>query len=164
MGDLIRGDVAGSSGAKPENWESLIFGEPEDAGLPQSVQTLLRPDVDYEARLAVLHLLPSQLSVREVDGLLYYLALRGPRAGLVGLQERMLKRETMDLISGQAAHADKVVHGLLSLFRDERQDAAVRKHAVHCLNHLADHVTEELRGAIRRALPLSRKEQPRVMP
>ena len=158
IGDGVQGHSGGLAGGKPENWESLIFGEQADTRLPLSVQTLLRPDVDYEARLAVLHLLPPQLNGREVEGLLYYLGLSGPCDGLVGLQERVLKRETMDLLSGQPAHIERVVQGLVSVYRDGKQDVAVRKYAARCLNILWDRASDDLRGVIQHALPPVRKE------
>jgi hypothetical protein len=87
-----------------------------------------------------------------VEGLLYYVCLAGPREGLIGMQERLLKKETMDLLSRQPSCIEPVVQGLVSTYRNGKQDVVVRNYAFHYLSFLHDRVSDDLRGFIGRAL------------
>lgn len=153
-------DPGSPAGPGPVTMASL-FQSGQDAGsLPLAVQFLLRPDTDYAARLAEIRRLPAHLSEAEVDGLFVYLRSQGPREGLLGMQERMLKSFVMDLLIKQPGPLDRIANGLASVSRDANQDAIVREYAVLYLGFCFSQTAESARGTIHAALADAAAEPP----
>ena len=149
MKQEIRNHSPSVSREPEKGWESLAFVEPQDTDLSADIQLLFRPDVGYAARLAAMWRLPEPLGQREVEGLFLYLSNCGPRDGLVGMEERLLKSAVIDLLVKQPAMSGEIANGLISIYRDTKQDPAIREHAVFYLGSCFDKASPRLRETIR---------------